>query len=375
MQKVEINTPFKILVINLLHLGDLLLTTPVLRALRTHYPQAHIALLADAKLQELVKYNQNIDELLLIDKKGYHNKLSNYFQFIGEIRRKKFDIVINLHENERASCIAAFSGGKKIVGYSTFGLHLFFDKVIENRKAIKHQVHSHFDVLRETLDITKIDDQGLEMWLDESAEESADKIWNEAFPMQSPLKTESVTAGVCVKVVGLNIGASWPTKCWRKEYFAELADRLLDRGYGVAYYGGPMDIDIVNETISLMRNKEHVLLKTFAGKMSLLELAALLKKASVLVTNDTGPMHVAVAMKVPVVSIFGPSPVVGFYPYNNISVVLKSSVDCHPCGKHTCSKQHECMWQIDVDIVMKYTLEQLEHPQQYEAGSYIVPGQ
>lgn len=363
MQGKEVDKAFKILVINLLHLGDLLLATPILRALRTEYPEAHIALLADAKLQDLVKYNQNIDELLLIDKKGYHNKLSNYFQFIGEIRSKKFDLVINLHENERASCIAAFSGGKRIVGYSTFGLHLFFDKVIENRKAIKHQVHSHFDILRETLDITKIDDQGLEMWLDESAEKSADEIWNKEFSMQSP------------KVVGLNIGASWPTKCWRKEYFAELADRLLDRGYGVAYYGGPMDIDIVNETISLMRNKEHILLKSFAGKMSLLELAALLKKASVLVTNDTGPMHVAVAMKVPVVSIFGPSPVIGFYPYNNTSVVLKSSVDCHPCGKHSCSKQHECMWQIDVDTVMKYTLEQLENPKHYEAGSYIVAGQ
>ncbi|SFM05425.1 glycosyltransferase family 9 protein [Pelosinus propionicus] len=375
MQRKKIDVSFKILVINLLHLGDLLLATPVVRALRTHYPQAHIALLADAKLQDLVKYNKNIDELLLIDKKGYHNKLSNYVQFISEIRSKKFDIVINLHENERASCIAAFSGGKKIVGYSTCGLHLFFDKVIENRKGIKHQVHSHFDVLRETLDITKINDQGLEMWLDEKAEESAGEIWNEAFPIHTHPEKERGAAAECIKVVGLNIGASWSTKCWRKEYFTELADRLLDMGYGVAYYGGPMDIDIVNETINLMRNKEHTLLKNFAGKMSLLELAALLKKASVLVTNDTGPMHVAVAMKVPVVAIFGPSPVVGFYPYNNTSVVLKSSVECHPCGKHSCPKKHECMWQIDVDTVMKYTLEQLEHPQRYTAGSYIVPGQ
>jgi len=107
--------------------------------------------------------------------------------------------------------------------------------------------------------------------------------------------------------------------------------------------------------------------------MTLLELAALLKKCNVLVTNDTGPMHVAVAMNVPLVSMFGPSPVPGFYPYNDKSVVIKTPLACHPCGKHQCPTKHECMWGIDVDTVMKYTLEQLEHPQRYEAGSYVVP--
>ena len=361
MQHKEINEKQKILVINLMHIGDLLLVTPVLRTLRTNYPKAHIALLADGMLADLVKYNQNIDELIAIDKKGYHNKLSTYFAFAQEIRKQKFDIVINLHANERASFIAAYSGAKKIVGYSTFGLGMFFDKVLENRKAIKHQVHSHFDVLRETLGITQMDDRGIEMWLDEEAEERAESIWSEAF------------SGKNQKVIGLNIGASWPTKRWRKEYYAEVADRLLDMGYGVAYYGGPMDVAIVSETIGLMRNKEHLLLRTFTGKMTLLELAALLKKSSVLVTNDTGPMHVAVAMNVALVSMFGPSPVPGFYPYNDKSVVIKTPLACHPCGKHQCPTEHECMWGIDVDTVMKYTLEQLEHPQRYEAGSYVVP--
>lgn len=352
----------KILVINLMHIGDLLLVTPVLRTLRTNYPHAHIALLADTKLADLVKYNQNIDELISIDKKGYHNKLSTYFSFVGEIRERKFDIVINLHANERASFIAALSGAKKIVGYSTFGLGMFFDKVIENRKAIKHQVHAHFDVLKETLGITNIDDRGIEMWLDEAAQQSAEAIWSQAFQSSG-------------KIVGLNIGASWPTKRWRKEYYAQLADILLDKGYGIAFFGGSMDIDIVNETINLMKNKQHPMLKTFTGKMTLQELAALLKKCSVLVTNDTGPMHVAVAMNVPLVSMFGPSPVPGFYPYSETSIVLKTPMHCHPCGKHKCPTNHECMWQIDVETVLKYTIEQLENPKTYQKGGYIVPNQ
>lgn len=336
-----------------MHIGDLLLVTPALRTLRTNYPKARISLLADAKLRDLVKYNQNIDELIEIDKKGYHNKLTNYLKFVGEIRARKFDLVINLHANERASFIAAFSGAKKIVGYSTFGLGLFFDQVMENRKAIKHQVHAHFDVLSEFLGITNFDDRGIEMWLDGKAVHAAEQIWLEAFPTANAQRQEDL------KVVGLNIGASWPTKRWRNEYYAELADKLIDLGYGVAYFGGPMDQELVDQTVAMMRNKDHDQLKIFTGKLSLLELAALLKKCAVLVTNDSGPMHVAVAMDVPLVTMFGASPVPGFYPYNNKSILIKTPVDCHPCGVHHCDT-HECMKVITVDTVLKYTLELLE---------------
>lgn len=336
-----------------MHIGDLLLVTPVLRTLRTNFPQAHIALLADAKLADLVRLNQNIDEVVTIDKKGYHDKLINYIRFIGQIRHNNFDLVINLHKNERASFIAALSGAKKIVGYSTFGPGLLFDKVIENRKRSKHQVHAHFDVLTETLGITDIDDHGIEMWLDEQAEAAAKRIWQQAFPNQQK----------SFSVIGLNIGASWPTKRWPKEYFAELADRLIDQGFAIAYFGGPMDVEIVDQAISLMKHKNHPQVVKLTGKVSLMELAALLKKCTVFVTNDSGPMHIATAMKVPLVSMFGASPVQGFWPYNDISVVLKSPLPCHPCYKHSCRLGGlQCMYAITVDEVLDATLKQLVKP-------------
>lgn len=349
----------KILVINLMHVGDLLLVTPVLRTLRTNYPEAHIALLADAKLRDLVRLNKNIDELIEIDKKGYHNTLVNYLKFVTEIRNRNFDIVINLHANERASFIAAFSGAKKIIGYSSWGLGVFFDFCMENRKAIKHQVHSHFDLLQEGLGITTIDDRGIEMWIDKASEQSADQLWREAF--KSPLERGGQRAGCVVpkKVIGLNIGASWPTKRWPKEYFADLADRLLERGYAIAYLGGPMDEEIVQQAISLMKNKDNPNIAILTGKMTLMELATIQKKCIALVTNDSGPMHVATAVDVPLVSIFGPSPVTGFYPYNDISIVMKTPVSCHPCGKHHCGTL-ECMYEITVDEVFAKTLEIVE---------------
>lgn len=360
----------KILVINLMHIGDLLLVTPALRSLRANYPRAYIALAADAKLADLVKYNQNIDELIALDKKGYHNKLGNYLRAVGDLRRRRFDLVVNLHANERASFLAAFSGGKKIIGYSTFGLHWFFDRTMKNRKAVKHQVESHFDVLREQAGMERIVDYGIEMWLDEQAEDEADRLWKEAFPEAAcssvaavpPVldKETKATPFAPYPVIGLNIGASWPTKRWRSEYYAQLADQLLAMGYGVAFFGGPMDEEIVGETRAMMEQKNHPLLKIFTGRLSLLTLAAMLKKCDALVTNDSGPMHIAVAMDTPLVTMFGSSPVPGFYPYNNKSILIKTPVDCHPCGQHHCpDRDHECMKAITPDTILKYTLELL----------------
>ena len=114
-----------ILVINLMHIGDLMLVTPVLRTLRANYPQAEITLLADKKLADLVVHNQWIDECLLIDKKGEDNRLWAFIRYIFKIRRKNYDLVINLHRNERASALAAFSGAQTIVGYSKPFFSLF----------------------------------------------------------------------------------------------------------------------------------------------------------------------------------------------------------------------------------------------------------
>ena len=124
-----------ILVINLMHIGDLMLVTPVLRTLRSFYPKARLTLLADKKLRDLVEYNPHIDECMLIDKKGKDDHLGAFIKFIGKVRAKKFDLVINLHRNERASALAAFSGAKRIVGYSKPGFSLFFDEVLPNKNS------------------------------------------------------------------------------------------------------------------------------------------------------------------------------------------------------------------------------------------------
>jgi len=354
----------KILVINLMHLGDLMLVTPALTTLRKNFPTAHLALLADKKLGDLVQLNKNLDECILIDKKGVDDHLPSFVKFIFKIRAKKFDMVINLHRNERASALAAFSGAKKIVGYSKPLFSLLFTKVLPNPSIARHvkrgfkteyfpgtqhQVRSHFDVLREACGVEKIFDNGLEMWISHDAAHESEKIFRDNFGD--------------TKVIAFNIGASWLTKRWLDSYFAECADILLERGYGVAFLGGTMDEEIVASCVEKMRNKNSARLKIFTGKFSLAILAGFLDNCVLFLTTDSGPMHIGVARNIPIVTMFGASPVPGFYPYDAKDVLIKSPEPCHPCGEHTCPKSGAdnlaCMKKIPVAAVMNYVDELL----------------
>lgn len=346
-----------ILVINTMHIGDLMLITPALRTLRTNYPQAHIALLTDRPLGDLVRCNKNIDECILIDKRGRDKGILALLRLIRKIRCRHFDLVINFHRNERASAIAAFSGGKHIVGYSQPGFKRFFNKVMPNRamadtpkELAEHQVACHLEVLREAAGCKITDDRGLEMWLPEEEEKKAAALWKAEFTSKD-------------RVIAFNIGASWLTKRWVDTYFAACADRFIRKGYDVAFFGGPTDVPIVEKCLAYMKEKESPRIHVFTGKVSLTVLAGLLRRCSLFLTTDSGPMHVGVAMHVPVISMFGASPVSTFYPYDSRDIAIKSPEYCHPCGLHECPRKGEgymgCMKHIPVNIVMKYAEELL----------------
>lgn len=346
-----------ILVINTMHIGDLMLVTPALRTLRANYPKAHIALLTDKPLADLVRCNENIDECILIDKHGRDKGILALIRFIRQIRKRHFDLVINYHRNERASAIASFSGGKNIVGYAQPFFHRFFDHWMPNlamadtpKDKVMHQTLCHLKVLQEAAGCTKLDDRGLEMWLPPEEEKKASDLWQKEFAEGD-------------RVIAFNIGASWMTKRWIDAYFAECADRFIQEGYYIAFLGGPTDVAIVKACIEKMKEKDSPKVHVFTGKVSLTVLAGLLRRCCLFLTTDSGPMHVGVAMNVPIVTMFGASPVPTFYPYDGKDIVIKTPESCHPCGIHDCPKKGEdhmaCMKHIPVDVVMKYSEELL----------------
>lgn len=349
----------KILVINFMHLGDLMLMTPILPMLREAYKEDAIYLFVDKTLTDLVSENPNIDKLLTLDKKGVDNKFGNFIKLIKQIRKMKFDLVINCHRNERASSIAAFSGAKRIVGYSKPFFSLFFDSVINNEAVAHHvgmfgkkykpgwvhQVKSYTDILDKCLKIKVSQNEGLFIKPPEKAVKKIDEILKNEFDDK--------------KIIALNIGASWQTKRWIFSYFAEVADALISEGYMIAFMGGGMDKDFVNQTLELMKTDKDTkkeFARVLTGRLTLGEVAAFLAKTSLFITTDSGPMHIGVAVNVPIVTMFGASPVPGFFPYTDKAILIASKEKCHPCGKHICPRKEDnfaCMKNITTKEVLQ----------------------
>ena len=334
-----------ILVIHLMHLGDLMLGTPVLAALRQQYPAARITLLADKKLADVVAANEHLDECLLIDKKGADGGILGILRYAMRLRKNHYDLVINLHRNERSSALAAFSGGRRIVGYAKPGFALAFDHVSPSQNQVMHEVHSHYAALRAAGVLHADGTAGLEMWIPPAAEEEAERLWQAHFAPTD-------------KVIAINIGASWATKRWIDAYFAVVADTYLRRGYHIAVMGGPMDREMVEECRARMEEREHPHLHIFTGQVSLGVLAGLLSRCILFITTDSGPMHVGVAMHVPVICMFGSSPIPGFYPYDARSISVRAPVSCHPCRIHECPLAGEehmmCMKRMPTDLILQY---------------------
>ena len=334
-----------ILVIHLMHLGDLMLGTPVLAALRQQYPAARITLLADKKLADVVAANEHLDECLLIDKKGADGGLLGILRYAMRLRKNHYDLVINLHRNERSSALAALSGGRRIVGYAKPGFALAFDHVSPSQNQVMHEVHSHYAALRAAGVLHADGTAGLEMWIPPAAKEEAERLWQAHFAPTD-------------KVIAINIGASWATKRWSDAYFAVVADTYLRRGYHIAVMGGPMDREMVEECRARMEEREHPHLHIFTGQVSLGVLAGLLSRCILFITTDSGPMHVGVAMHVPVICMFGSSPIPGFYPYDARSISVRAPVSCHPCRIHECPLAGEehmmCMKRMPPDLILQY---------------------
>jgi lipopolysaccharide heptosyltransferase II len=336
--KVEENT-MKMLLINLMYIGDLIFMTPVIRDLKLHYPEIELSILIDRKYEELLRYNPYISEVISIDKKGADSGLAGYYRVIQDIRKRRFDIVVNLHGNERSTIFTLFSGARYHSGYAPKLLGKFLGSFVDLNRNV-HQVEAYRQTLKETMGIRE-SAGGMEIYTGSEALQHASVMWQEIFK-SSPCQ-----------VIGLNTGGSWPTKRWGTQQLAKLADMILAEGYGIAFFGGPMDRDDVAAIISKMTIRtNNAPIGVFTERTSLLEYAELVKKCAVLVSGDSGPMHIAVAQRVPVISIFGPSDSVRYRPYGK-GVVVKANLKCLGCGRHQCN-DHACMKEIQPETILDY---------------------
>jgi heptosyltransferase-2 len=322
----------KILVTFLMHLGDLILVTPFIHALRKAAPNAHITMLVDDKLKDVVMFNPNLNQVMTIDKKGHDNKISALIKCAKNLSSQKFDIVINLHPNERCSFICAFTKTPLRVGAAHFLFRWRWDKYIKLDRSL-HAVDMYLDVLAK-LGVKSLKNNGLEIFPSSVHFRKADDFWR-----SNGVKPED-------KLIGFNIGSAVVTKRWASERFAKVADILSSEGYGIVFFGGEMDKEMVKEAAKHMRFVPIIA----TGAFSIGTLAAAMRRCQLIITNDSGPMHVAISQKVPIVAMYGPSNPKLYGPYTKNAVIVKAEPPCLGCEKgmkHTCDDM-QCMKRLTV---------------------------
>ncbi|MCX5712746.1 MAG: lipopolysaccharide heptosyltransferase II, partial [Candidatus Omnitrophica bacterium] len=335
-------TEFKrILVVRTDRIGDVVLSTPVLKGLRENFPQAYIAMMVSPYAKDIVEGNPFVDEVITYDKDAKHKSWFESMKFSRNLKKRGFDLALILHPINRAHLITYFSGIKKRVGFDRKFGFLLTDRIKHaKQEGQKHELEYNLDFLR----YLGIEPQDKKLFMPIKPESEA---W-----VKQMFEKEGINSSD--KLLAVHAAASCPSKVWPAERFARVADKLAaSRGLKVIIVSGPKDINISNEVAKLMRTPAINL----AGKTSVSQLASVLKRCCIFISNDSGPVHIASAVGTPVVSIFGRnqkglSPK-RWGPVGERDKVLHKKTDCVECLAHNCARGFLCLNSITVEEVVE----------------------
>lgn len=298
----------RIIVTFLMHLGDLVLISPFLQVLRRHAHGSDITIVVDEKVADVVRYNPNVDHVVTVDKKGKDNSVGALWRIGRSLHKNHYDILINLHPNERTSFLAAAIQAKQFVGMSHFLVRPLMDTYTRLDRLHFHAADMYLNVLVQ-LGIDDYRNDGLQLFTCPAWDKTAADFY------------ESQGVGPDTALIGFNIGSAVPQKRWLPDRFAAAADYFSDKGYTCVFFGGTMDEGMVGEAVACMKHKPVIA----TGKFSIGELAAAIRRCSLFITNDSGPMHIAVSQHVPLVALYGPSNPKFYGPYTDKAIVLEST--------------------------------------------------
>jgi heptosyltransferase-2 len=323
-------------------LGDAVMTTPAIGAIRGSFPEAHITLLATPLVAELFSPHDWIDEVMVYDKNGQHSGLAGRLRLARELRAKRFDMAILLQNAFDAALIAWLSRIPVRMGYRSDGRGLLLTHgcplSLETKRL--HHVEYYLKML-ENFNITTT--KNLLSLAVKDEEEQA---------IATTLLDAGIDPGDCL--IGVNPGATYGSaKRWYPDRFAAVVDELCQKwGAKAVITGGPAEREIADEIAATTKAK---CLNT-AGRTSVRGLMALIKRCDFFITNDSGPMHIAAAFNVPLVAIFGPTDHTTTSPFSDRAVVISQGTECAPCLKRECPTDHRCMTGVTVENVVEAAL-------------------
>lgn len=318
----------KILVIKLRAIGDVLLSTAVLKNIRDAFPKAQIDFLTEKPSADVVDGNPYIDSVTVFD-----CKRKSGIGLIADVRKRKYDLIIDLFGNPRSALVTLFSGAIYRVGYRFNWRQFCYNIIVSPRGGDVHNFEFNLDALR-AINI-EISDSTPIFPIDETAKIRADQFFQ-----REDLKGHYIVA--------LNPGGGWSTKRWRLPQFAQLGDRIVQKYQAkILILWGPGEEGDARQIQQRMKSRA-----TIIPPSTLKELGAILQGCTALVTNDSGPMHIASALGKPVTAIFGPTrPELQGPLGNNHIIVRNENIDCLGCNLTKCKIGTLCMEKLTVDEV------------------------
>jgi len=332
----------RILVARTDRIGDVLLTTPAVKALRLHYPTSYIAMMVAPATRQLVEGNPYLDEVIVLDKRGRHRGMLATWRLALALRRKGFDVAVILHPTVRVHLLCFLAGIRERIGYDRKAPYLL-TRTIPHKKqeGRKHELEYNFDVLG-LLGVTTAERE-LFMPIRPDAERE----------VEGRLKEAGIAADVTL--VAVNPAASDASKRWPAAKFAALIDRMGQMpGVRVAVVADAAHRAVTQELLLTTR----VSVLDFTGAFDLSQLASFFKRCRLLVSNDSGPVHIAVAVHTPVISIFGRNqPGLGperWGPVGPRDVAVHKETGCDPCLAHACTRGFRCLEAISVDEIFAH---------------------
>ena len=340
------SAPKKILIIRFSSLGDIILATPLLRVLHIRFPSSRIDFVVRKEYAELIRNNKNLHYLYEFDAR---TGMTGLHKLKIQLRAEHSDLVIDIHNSLRSRYLRWMLGVNEVVVLSK---HLFARTIlIQLKKNFYHRVISVADRYIEPVQQFGIenDGQGLELAIPEEIR------------AQTAAKMKSMEIQPLKRMIGFCPSAKHATKCWPQDRFKELGVKLSkELNATILLFGGMQDKEkcsAIAQEINLSGGEGSA--RDLSGELSILESAVAMEACDLIVTNDTGLMHVASAMKKKVVAIFGPTVrEFGFFPVGKDQVVLERlNLSCRPCshiGGKSCPEGHfRCMKEIQVEEVIK----------------------
>ena len=337
------------LVIQTAFLGDAILTLPLVQVLKRNIPSANVDIMVIPQVTNLLQNNSLLREIIVFDKRGMEGGIAGLVKKIRDVRRRAYDLALVPHRSMRSALIARFGRVPVRVGFDTSAGRLLFNHVVRYEKSL-HEVQRNMRLLQPL----GIEERGMEYpLLFPSTDDrlAVDRMLGEAGVNESRT------------VVAVAPGTIWNTKRWPVDRFAELSRKLVQKGFCVALVGGERDVPVCSEILNKVLSSD---IFSSAGKLTILQSAELIGRCRVLVCNDSAPSHLAVAMKTPVVAIFGATvPEFGFAPYGKYDTVVETKgLPCRPCAIHGGDKcpisTFDCMVNISAETVLQNTVNALE---------------